>query len=298
MQGNDNDYYYDYYESTISDTALYLQSLADGQRDTAVTDKVIRWLINSRDKDGAWGSTQNTLAVVEAFTDYLNWKKETSAVYTLNTIVNGKSIDTFNYNASTILDQSKDTLPVSSLKVDDYNTLEFQKTGTGSLYYDMSLKYYLNGNVEPKDEGFTITRAFYSLTDKSGTTPLTSAKAGDLIREHLTVVAPIERRNVQIEDYIPAGLDIVDLSLATEDQSLNFNQVQVKAPEIYPDYKAIYDDRAYVYVSQLDPGVYEFDYYLRALVPGTYTQMPAMVSEMYTPENFGRTGSATFQVTK
>ena len=128
LQGNDNDYYYDYYESTISDTALYLQSLADGQRDTAVTDKVIRWLINSRDKDGAWGSTQNTLAVVEAFTDYLNWKKETSAVYTLNTIVNGKSIDTFNYNASTILDQSKDTLPVSSLKVDDYNTLEFQKT--------------------------------------------------------------------------------------------------------------------------------------------------------------------------
>ena len=84
----------------------------------------------------------------------------------------------------------------------------------------MSLKYYLNGNVEPKDEGFTITRAFYSLTDKSGTTPLTSAKAGDLIREHLTVVAPIERRNVQIEDYIPAGLDIVDLSLATEDQRL------------------------------------------------------------------------------
>ncbi|MGD0576516.1 MAG: MG2 domain-containing protein [Candidatus Staskawiczbacteria bacterium] len=297
LEGRENNYYYDYFESTIGDTALYLQSLADGQRDTAITDKVIRWLLNSRDKDGAWGSTQNTLAVVQAFTDYLNWKKETSAVYTLDTLVNGKNIDTFAFNASTILDQSMDTVPVSSLKVDDYNTLEFQKTGSGSLYYDMALKYYLNGNVEPKDEGFTITRNFYALTDKNGDTPLTSAKAGDLVREHLTVVVPVERRNVQIEDYIPAGLQIVDLSLATEDKSLRLNQVEVKAPEIYPDYKAIYDDRAYVYTSMLEPGVYEFDYYLRALVPGTYTQMPAMVSEMYTPENFGRTGSATFKVT-
>jgi uncharacterized protein YfaS (alpha-2-macroglobulin family) len=110
-------------------------------------------------------------------------------------------------------------------------------------------------------------------------------------------VAPVERRNVQIEDYIPAGLEIVDLSLATESKDLRFNQVQIKAPEIYPDFKEIRDDRAYIFTSYLNPGVYEFDYYLRALVPGTYTQLPAIVSEMYTPENFGRTGSATFQVT-
>jgi uncharacterized protein YfaS (alpha-2-macroglobulin family) len=297
LRGNKNNYYYDYFESTIGDTALYLKSLADGRRDTAITDKVIRWLLNSKNKDGAWGSTQNTLGVVEAFTDYLNWKKETSAVYTLDTIVNGKSIDTFAFNASTILDQSKQTLPVSALKVNDYNTLELKKTGSGSLYYDLGLKYYLNGNVEPRDEGFSITRQMYALSDKSSSTPLTKAKAGDLVREHLTVVVPVERRNVQIEDFIPAGMEIVDLSLATESKDLRFNQVQVKAPEIYPDFKEIRDDRAYVYTAKLDPGVYEFDYYLRALVPGTYSQLPAIVSEMYTPENFGRTGSATFQVT-
>jgi hypothetical protein len=85
--------------------------------------------------------------------------------------------------------------------------------------------------------------------------------------------------------------------LATESKDLRFNQVQIKAPEIYPDFKEIRDDRAYIYTSQLNPGVYEFDYYLRALVPGSYTQLPAIVSEMYTPENFGRTGSSTFQVT-
>ena len=297
LAGKQNNYYYDYFESTIGDTALYLKSLADGKRDTAITDKIVRWLLSSRDKDGAWGSTQNTLGVVEAFTDYLNWKKETSAVYTLDTIVNGKKIDTFAFNASTILDQSKQTVQVSNLKVNDYNTLELKKSGTGSLYYDIGLKYYLTGNVEPRDEGFAITRQMYAIDDKDSTTPLVKAKAGDLVREHLTIVAPVERRNVQIEDFIPAGMEIVDLSLATESKDLRFNQVQVKAPEIYPDFKEIRDDRAYIYTTKLNPGVYEFDYYLRALVPGTYSQLPAIVSEMYTPENFGRTGSSTFQVT-
>jgi uncharacterized protein YfaS (alpha-2-macroglobulin family) len=298
LSGKQNNYYYDYFESTIGDTALYLKSLADGKRDTPITDKVIRWLLNSRDKDGAWESTQNTLGVVEAFTDYLNWKKETSAVYTLNTILNGKNIDTYAFNASTILDQTKQTVSIKDLNINDYNTLEFKKSGSGSLYYDIGMKYYLDGNVEPRDEGFTITRQMYSLDDKSGNNPLTKAKAGDLVREHLTIVAPVERRNVQIEDFIPAGMEIVDLSLATESKDLRFNQVQVKAPEIYPDFKEIRDDRAYIYTTKLDPGVYEFDYYLRALVPGSYSQLPAIVSEMYTPENFGRTGSFNFQITK
>ncbi|MCX6789489.1 MAG: hypothetical protein NTZ42_02665, partial [Candidatus Gribaldobacteria bacterium] len=156
---------------------------------------------------------------------------------------------------------------------------------------------YLNGNIQPRDEGFAITRQLYALDDKAGSTPLTKAKAGDLVREHLTIVVPVERRSVQIEDFIPAGLEIVDLSLATESKDLRFNQIVVKAPEIYPDFKEIRDDRAYIFTSRLAPGVYEFDYYLRALVPGSYSQLPAIVSEMYTPENFGRTGSAIFQVT-
>ncbi|MEK7172673.1 MAG: alpha-2-macroglobulin family protein, partial [Patescibacteria group bacterium] len=297
LEGKQSNYYYDYFESTISDTALYLQGLALGQRDMAMTDKVIRWLLNSKDKDGAWGSTQNTLAVVEAMTDYLVWRKETGAVYALETLINNASIDTFAFNSATILEQNKKTIPVADLKINDYNTLELKKTGSGSLYYDMALKYYLDGQVGPRDEGFAITRQFYALNDKAGQTPLTKAKAGDLVREHLTIVVPVERRSVQIEDFIPAGLEIVDLSLATESQDLRFNQIQIKAPEIYPDFKEIRDDRAYIYTDRLSPGVYEFDYYLRALVPGHYGQIPALVSEMYSPENFGRTSSANFEVT-
>ena len=46
----------------------------------------------------------------------------------------------------------------------------------------------------------------------------------------------------------------------------------------------------------LSPGVYEYDYFVRALIPGKYHHLPAVVSEMYFPENFGRTRGEYFAV--
>jgi len=42
--------------------------------------------------------------------------------------------------------------------------------------------------------------------------------------------------------------------------------------------------------------VYEFDYYVRALIRGKFTHLPAVVSEMYFPENFGRTNGGYFEI--
>lgn len=289
-----------YFETAIGDTALYLNSLALGKRETKVNDKIVRWLLNSRDKDGAWGSTQNTLAVVQAFIDYLGWKKETNANFVLTTKLNGQQIDSFAFNASTILDQSKQEVAMNKFKSGDYNLVEFLKQDKGltknGLYYDMSLKYYLSGNVAPKDEGFSIIRNYYSLEDKDNKNPLNSFKAGDVFRAHLEIIVPVSRRHVAIEDFIPAGTEIVDLSLETEDKSLRNVQREVKHPQIYPDFKELRDDRAFIYTEYLEPGTYQLDYFLRAVVPGKYTQLPAMVSEMYEPENFGRTGSGVFYV--
>jgi hypothetical protein len=294
-------YWFSYYETTIADTALYLRSLALGQRDAKINDKVVRWLLNSKEKDGAWGSTQNTLGVVQAFVDYLRWKKETNASFTLDTIVNGQNTNTFAFNSKTIFNQLNDVIPISDLKINDYNIVDFNKSNQNfgaqnSLYYDMSLKYYLTGNVAPRDEGFTVTRDFYSLEDVDNKTPITSAKVGEVFREHLQVVVPADRRFVTLEDYIPAGIEIVNMNLATEQKSLRFSESNIKNRTLYADFKELRDDRAFVYTDYLSPGVYEFDYYVRALVRGDYLQLPAIVSEMNNSENFGRTKSNHFTV--
>ena len=296
------DYSYYYFETTISNTATYLNSLALGKRETSFNDKVLRWLLNSRDKDGTWASTQNNLKVIEAFTNYLKWKKETDANYDLSISLNDSEIESFSFNSSTILNQINKEIKISDLKKGDFNFLEFNKSdknifNNGSLYYDLGLKYYLTGgNVAPRDEGFSITRGFYNLDDIQNKTPLKLVNTGDVVKAHIEIIVPNTRRFVAIEDYIPAGLEIINMDLATEQKSLKFTEKEVTNRILYPDFKEIRDDRYFVYKEYLTPGVYEFDYYVRALVKGDYLKLPTIVSEMYNPENFGRTQSEKFKV--
>lgn len=289
------------YETSIGNTALYLRSLVSGQRETSNNDKVIRWLLNSRSKDGSWGSTQNNLAVIEAFIDFLNWKKETESEYDLDVSLNRNKVESYSFGAQNIFEQLKTTIPVNQLKSGDYNVVGFTKSkqrpfAKDSLYYDMSFKYYLAGDVDARSEGFTVTRGFYALDDIKNKNPLSSVVVGGVVRAHLEIIVPRERRFVLIEDYIPAGMEIVDMDLATEQKSLRFTETEVNNRILYPEFKELRDDRAVLYKTMLYPGVYEFDYFVRPLVKGNYFHLPAVVSEMYTPEIFGRTRSSYFEV--
>jgi len=196
------------------------------------------------------------------------------------------------------------TIPIGQLKFGGLNTVSFAKsadssTPPGKIYYDMSFKYYLPAKtMGPRDEGFAITHSFYTLSDTKGTTPIGEAHVGDVLREHIEITVPVTRNDVAIEDFIPAGMEIVDTGLATEDQSLTKSEPQVTNSTLWPDHQEWKDDRAFLYNQTLRPGTYTFDYMVRALIPGNYLELPAQVSEMYTPENFGRTGAGSFTVDK
>jgi uncharacterized protein YfaS (alpha-2-macroglobulin family) len=173
-------------------------------------------------------------------------------------------------------------------------------------------------------------------------TSLQSVKVGDVVRGKLTITIPDEYQHVAIEDFIPAGFEIVNFNLSTEDQSLNtadtpsdewsargssglaatvydsvatfFGSTQSsqlykksftaggaysnESKKLYPTHIESHDDRVFLYNEELAPGVYEYEYYLRALIPGTYQHLPARAEELYFPEIFGRTSGDIITVTK
>ena len=300
LDTNQNFLWY-YYETAIKNTALYLKSLSVARSNNPIIDKVVRWILNSKEKNGAWGSTNNTLLVIDAFTDFLQWKRETESDFNLDLSVNSKSEGSFNFNKNTILDQFSKQIFLKDLKFGENNVVQFEKTNNNqlpnNLYYDLSLKYYLSADqVAPRDEGFSITRGFHALDDKENKNPLTSAKVGEVIRVHLQITVPKSRNFVSVEDYIPSGMEIVNLDLATEQKSLLLQEKEILGREFIPDFKELHDDRAFLYKERLMPGVYEFDYFARALINGKFIHLPAVVSEMYFPENFGRTGGEYFEI--
>ncbi|MDP2676538.1 MAG: alpha-2-macroglobulin family protein [bacterium] len=353
-----DNYVYQFYETPIKDTALMIKALAKSERENPVLDKMLRWILRSRAKDGAWGSTNNTVTVIDALTDFLVWKKENESQFDLALVVDQNALGEFSFDKNSILKTFEKFVPIQEIGLGKLRSLVFTKTNKNTApnnyYYDAMLKYYLPvEKISSRDEGFSITRELYRADDEKRSKPVSEAKQGDVLRVRLVITTPTVRNFVSVEDYIPAGMEIVNLRLATEDQSLReqnpgyddlyrpyyyyedgagavrgFNlagagsflrqffggvspitpatdgeleddfygkQVNVVAP-FWPDANELHDDRAFLFKERLLPGVYEYEYFVRALVPGTFHHLPAVVNEMYFPENFGRTRGDIFMV--
>ena len=298
-----------YYGTQTKDTALLLKALSKDKRDNAILDKILRWLLRSRSKDGSWGSTSNTISVIDAMTDYLIWQRETESEFTLKILLNDEEKHSFDYNAQTILDQNSLVIPVSDIGLGSFSSLSFKKENHNKLnnnfYYDISLKYFLPiDTIPPRDEGFSITREFYHLEDKEGENPVVEANPGDVLRGQIKIFVPEGRNFVAVEDFIPAGVELINLNLATENKSLLAEEQKdykwwrsyYDNKKLRPDMKELRDDRLFLFKERLSAGEYEYDYFVRVLVPGKFHHLPAVVSEMYFPENFARTSGRYFEV--
>ena len=300
LEMNQNHLWY-YYETPIKNTALYLKAVVARQEDNPIVDKVIRWLLKSRAKDGAWGTTNSTITVIDAFTDFLEWKRETESDFTLSLLINGLEKDSFRFEAQTILDQRQTIIPIQDFELETNNIVEFSKINHNKLpnnyYYDLTLKYFLPAEqIAPRDEGISTTRAYFALNDTKNEEPLVKAVVGDVLRVHLQLTIPKTRNHAIVEDYIPAGFEIINLDLATEQKSLRLREKEIENRELRTDFKELRNDRAFLYTERLSPGVYEFDYFVRALIPGTFIHLPTIASEMYFPETFGRTAGGYFVI--
>lgn len=350
-----------YYETPTKDTALLLKAFAAAKRDSVLSEKLIRWLMQSRAKDGAWGSTNNTASVVEALVSYLEWKRELDSRFSLALTLDGANLASKDFTEQTVTGSLEATVPIAKFVPEQLSQLQFTKANKNDLkngyYYDAVLRYYLPAEqVAPKDEGFAVERQLFALDDREGLRPVSRAQVGQVLRGHLKLVVSKPRNFVAIESYIPAGTELVNFSFATENQDLLsqkgavsgagvagtvdsaplvlqrpgfFGRVRLwfkglmgrptsrtdqavdelpdsayspmvseRVSELMVDNEELHDDRIMLFTERLQPGVYEYDYFIRALVPGTFRHLPAQASELYFPETFGRTGGGLFEVTE
>ena len=116
------------------------------------------------------------------------------------------------------------------------------------------------------------------------------------MRVRLTMVADTRRYHVALADPLPAGLEILNPSLAVTGS--------IPQDPSSPDYRYgwwwwgtwynhqnMRDERAEAFTPLLWEGVYTYTYVTRATTPGTFIVPPAKAEEMYSPEVFGRTGT-------
>ncbi len=341
----------EYYETAIKDTALLLKAFVAHEDKNTQIASLLRWLLASRDAHGVWGSTQNTFVVVDAMAEYLAFTHETEAQFTLEGALGGTTLFEHAWSGANIFETLTHTTPIDSFARNTLLPFTFTRTDSegqkNTLYYDMSLKYFLPvESLPPRDEGITITRDIYTLTDTEEKTPIEKAKIGDIVKGKITLTVPGAYTHVSVEDFIPAGFEIVNQNLDTEQGAVSAEKgdygfapvtheeergylarafsrvgtyfgytsqtaqtysamdytysydVEEGTKTLYPSHIEAHDDRVFLYTEALNPGVYEYEYYLRALVPGTFTHLPARAEELYFPDIFGRTSGGRFTVTE
>ncbi len=283
--------------------ALILDAMINDTPDSDLIPKVVNGLLAHRTK-GRWNNTQENVFVLLALDNYFNtFEAETpdfvARIWLGDTYVAehefaGRSTDT----RQTVVPM--DYLVDPEQSGGETQDLTIQKDGAGRLYYRLGMRYAPeNLDLDPLEMGFVVQREYEAVDDpadvqqdEDGTWRI---KAGARVRVRVHMVADNRRYHVALVDPVPAGLEIINPSLAVaEDIPAD--------PNASPgggwwwwgpwyQHQNLRDQRAEAFTTYLYAGVYEYSYVARATTPGRFVVPPAKAEEMYSPEVFGRSGT-------
>ncbi len=201
-------------------------------------------------------------------------------------------------------DRASTLVPMSELVDAGDTDLIVQKDGEGRLYYRLGSAL----RPDRSANSMLATRASWSTGSTRASTihadvtrdadGVWHIKAGASVRVRLTMVADARRTHVALIDPLPAGLEPVNPALLVS-QSTPPDESDVVSPSRWFwgwnwfEHQNLRDDRAEAFTSYLPGGTYEYTYIARATTPGEFVVPPARAEEIYAPEVFGRSSSAS-----
>jgi hypothetical protein len=176
------------------------------------------------------------------------------------------------------------------------------KDGPGRLYYRIGMQYAPTDlKPPPADYGFVVSRLYEAVDqpddvrrDPDGTWRV---KAGAKVRIRVTMVASSRRYHVALVDWLPAGLEAMNPTLAVTGEIPKDPKARAENKNPYwywqrtwYEHQNMRDERVEAFASLLWDGVWDYSYVARATTPGRFVVPPAKAEEMYSPETFGRSG--------
>jgi alpha-2-macroglobulin len=280
-------------------TAIILNAFVQINPKSPITANAVRWLMAHREGTH-WYSTQETTWALIALTNWMTTSKEYQANYQYAVGLNGGLLQQGEATRENITQIVNLEVQFKDLLKEKTNDIVFTRgRGNGNLYYTAYLTTALVvDEIEPLDQGVMLSREYFAMDDLE--TPITEVGKGELVKVRLTVVVPASVHYVVINDPLPAGLEAVDSTLATD----------VEVPRTYTarDYRQrgwgwwyfshieLRDEKIVLSTDYLPAGTYVYTYIARASTIGTFNVIPPTASEFYFPDVGGRGAGSVFIV--
>ncbi len=302
------------HNASVRITAIVLRALVEVDPGHPLIEETTRWLALARSAD-RWKSSVERAQGMASLGAYAALTGETRGAYDYSVLVNTDRVlaGHFDVPARDYLDAA--SVALADLPLGEVSRVQFEREAgtTGRMYYGLNLRYVTPAaGIEALNRGFAVSHRYSLLADPD--TAVTSAAVGEVVRVTVTVVAPADRLFVQVEDFLPAGLEPIDPQLnivapwvrqqlwEEQAEALRGSSGGYCAPWygwcFSPwDQVDLRDDRLVLQASRLPQGVHEYVYYARATAPGDFFVVPVHAEETYLPEVFGCSDSSRFTVT-
>jgi len=289
-------------------------ALAQRDPGTPLMSDAVRYLMANRQANGAWDSTYGSAWTLMALSQVIKGTGELAGEYAFSASLNSQPLASGQ--------AGEDGSPVqTSVSLDqlfpkDPNALLIERQeGTGTLYYTAALNVSRPvQDIQPQQRGITIQRAYYPINETcsgSACAPIQEAPAGELVQVRLALTLEQSAYYLLVEDYLPAGAEILDTSLKTSQQVIpEFEQPEAEPAPLFSPSEPfqdgwgwwlfssplVYDERIAWSADFLPAGTYELTYTLSLTQPGEYQVLPSRAWQFYFPDVQGIGAGAVFNI--
>ena len=280
---------------------VVLDALIAKRPQSTLIPKVVTGLLSHRTA-GHWDSVQENSFILLALKRYFDTYESQTPNFLARVWLGerfageqsfvGRSTDRLNFNVPTV-----------GVIAAGNTSIVLAKEGTGRLYYRLGLRYSpSNLRSDPLDRGFVVARTYQAVDDPSEVSRdsegVWHVKAGARVRVKLTMIAESQRTHVALVDSLPAGFEILNPGLVTSPAAPKDGSAAIRPwwQGSWYDHQNLRDDRAEAFSTIIGAGTYDYSYIAKATTPGSFVVPPARAEQIYSPESFGRSGSASVVV--
>jgi uncharacterized protein YfaS (alpha-2-macroglobulin family) len=294
--------------STLTNSAIVIYALARLEPASTILPDAVNYLMSNRGASGFWSSSYESAWILLAMDEVMKGTGELGSNYAFSAGLNGTQIAMGRAGSETQLNPVVTSIPINTLYPHDPNALVLQReSGTGRLYYTAALNVYRPvEDVASLDQGISVSRAYFPLgADLKTASPVSVAKVGDTLTVRLTVVLANDVYHFAVEDYIPAGTEILNTNLKTS----QLGPTGEPGPLYDPrdpfgngwgwwmfNAAQIYDDHISWTASYLPAGSYDLTYTLTVMQAGEYHLLPAHAWMFYFPEVQGNSAGGLLEI--
>jgi uncharacterized protein YfaS (alpha-2-macroglobulin family) len=309
-QGMDEDWHN--FTTPNHTTAIVLYVLATLDPANPLVPDVVRYLVMHRKANMGWGSSYETSWVILALGQVMRGTGDLRPNFQFSAALNDRPILNGTTNGTDTVTVAQAIVPLADLQERSPSTLVIERTpGSSWLYY----RAYLQLNRPVADasavtRGLQIERQYYAygedcrMPDCEPLQQISLSAPNGQVSVRLTVTVPKDMYYVAVEDIIPAGMEVLDLSLKTSQQG---GEDQAWFDPRNPfgngwgwwwfDAPQVYDMRVQWMARYLPAGTYELTYRLLPVTAGEYQVLPARAWMYFFPEVEGLSSGTLFEVT-